>query len=285
MIWFKGACAPFESIIDGNASCSMNNSGRGKAESNEANGTWIVPESETLSRYPTMDEYAIMQMMDVDSIDLIHKHFFKRYIIAEDKKRIDDWASSNAGIIDGYVMRLASRIYRLNTQMETTSYALYPHMCSAELESILSESLKWRRQNLNKIEVGQESFSTAMDSQIDDIERNFMTGDSIPSLVKSVYLNNFHRVIIDIVNFLNGEAFIDISDGTIDNADFYKLVNWCWANKGIVPKEVCDELYNDIFFEIYLAFEDDPNQFEEYKSKKLGSEMFDKYRNYPVIKM
>lgn len=48
-------------------------------------------------------------------------------------------------------------------------------------------------------------------------------------------------------SIIDGNAPCSMNNSGIDNADFYKLVNWCWANKGIVSDKLFSEVYKLLY--------------------------------------
>lgn len=243
----------------------------------------------TTGRKPTDEEYVIMNFMKYDSINLIYKYYFPQTMKTADKRHIDDWLVKNEELLDSCLLRTSLRIHKLNRNLPTVNDILYPHGCADELDAALKKSILRRRQYLHQRTEDNDQEHKVTDYWIDNIEKNFIGNESKPSLVKSVYLNTDQKATIDVINFLNGSTWIDYSDGTIDNEQMLKIRDWIWVNRGNVPDEVFGEMIHDVVFEIYFDWEpfypDDPKKFEEFKAAKFEDEIFDKYRNLPIIKM
>ncbi len=252
----------------------------------KGSGHWgKVNDEGALSDTFAEEEGGIMNLMRIDSIDIYFKYIIYRgsKIDTLDKRIIEDWKAANADILDDELIHSSAMCEKIDRR---NGYdILYPNAAQEILFENLKRSVKWRCENADKRITPGNYANNEMDKRINALRIVFEDNSDIPSMIKTVFLSIYERSDIDVINFLNGSQLIDTCKGSLDIDELDMIKDWWWANKGKVPDEVYEELLKSMLLDVYMAFEGEKDEFEEFKKKRLSNPDFDKYRGYDIIRM
>lgn len=222
----------------------------------------------------TDDVKALMLLMRVDSCGLYGKYFLKGFISDSDLAEIKKWRSENNDVVDKWLIEDAKTVEQM--------YHSLLYCAAEEFSDKLFERIRWRR-GLVRDKVNNNGFyNQFLDICIKSLRWDFVKSGGIGS----IYLSFDTFLIIEMINFLNGERFVDCDDRILTRGDLYKLTDWWWANKGNIPDEEYDRFYNKLYLECLL--EDmllDKQQDRSFINETLKKPEFQEYRRYNIIKM